>query len=216
MSEVLAAGLIKLSGWKNDCHFIDPMCGSGTLLIEAAMIANNFPAGMYRKDFGFMHWPDFDEVLWKEVTKEALDQQTEFDYHIIGSDISGKNLSSARSNLKSARLHKDVKLFVSPFSALQAPAGEPGIVIINPPYGERIRLGDIIGLYKSIGNTLKQEFTGYQAWVISSDQKALSFIGLRPSAKLPVFNGQLECRFVHYDLYKGSKRGRYMDIDDQL
>lgn len=211
MSEVLAAGLIMLSGWKRDCNFIDPMCGSGTLVIEAAMYANNFPAGMYRKEFGFMHWPDFDESLWNEVTKEALDKQTEFEYQIIGGDISPKNLASARANLKSARLHKDVKLFITPFAELQRPQGEPGLIIINPPYGERIRLNDIIGLYKSIGNTLKQEFTGYQAWVISSDQKALSFIGLRPSAKIPVFNGQLDCRFEHFDLYKGSKRGRYID-----
>ena len=215
MSEVLAAGLIMLSGWKRDCHFIDPMCGSGTLVIEAAMYANNYPAGMYRKEFGFMHWPDFDQDLWKEVTTEAMDKQTEFEYQIIGSDISPKNLASARSNLKSARLHKDVTLKVSSFSALQPPPGDPGIILINPPYGERIRLNDIIGLYKSIGNTLKQEFSGYQAWIISSDQRALSFIGLRPSARIPVFNGQLECRFEHFDLYKGSKRGRYMDGEYQ-
>jgi len=211
MSEVLAAGLIMLSGWKADCHFIDPMCGSGTLVIEAAMIANNFPAGMYRKEFGFMHWPDFDQELWNDVTKEALDKQTEFEYQIIGSDISPKNLSSARSNVKSARLHKDVRLQVNPFAAMQPPPGDPGFILINPPYGERIRSNDIIGLYKSIGNTLKQEFAGYQAWIISSDQRALSFIGLRPTAKLPIFNGPLECRFEHFDLYKGSKRGRYMD-----
>jgi len=216
MSEVLAAGLIMLSGWKHDCNFIDPMCGSGTLVIEAAMIANNFPAGMYRKEFGFMHWPDFDQDLWNEVTKEALDQQTEFEYQILGNDISPKNLASAKANLKSARLHKDVKLSVGPFADLKPPQGEPGLLIINPPYGERIRSNDIIGLYKSIGNTLKQEFAGYQAWIISSDQRALSFIGLRPTAKLPVFNGPLECRFEHFDLYKGSKRGRYMEGEHPL
>jgi putative N6-adenine-specific DNA methylase len=216
MSEVLAAGLIMLSGWKRDCHFIDPMCGSGTLLIEAAMYANNFPAGMYRKEFGFMNWPDFDQNLWDEVVTEAQDKQTEFEYQIIGSDISSKNLASARVNLKSARLHKDVKISVGAFADLKPPKGEPGIIIINPPYGERIRSNDIIGLYKSIGNTLKQEFAGYQAWIISSDQKALGFIGLRPTAKLPVFNGPLECRFEHFDLYKGSKRGRYLDTENQL
>jgi putative N6-adenine-specific DNA methylase len=215
LSEVLAAGLIMLSGWKHDCNFIDPMCGSGTLVIEAAMIANNFPAGMYRKEFGFMHWQDFDQDLWNEVTKEAMDKQTEFEYLILGSDISPKNLASAKVNVKSARLHKDITLSVNPFSALQPPPGEPGIIIINPPYGERIRLNDIIGLYKSIGNTLKQEFAGYQAWVISSDQRALSMIGLRPTAKLPVFNGPLECRFEHFDLYKGSRRGRYMEGENE-
>jgi putative N6-adenine-specific DNA methylase len=211
MSEVLAAGLIMLTSWKCDCDFIDPMCGSGTLLIEAAMIANNFPAGMYRKEFGFMHWPDFDQQLWDEVTKEALENQKEFDYQIIGSDISPKNLASAKANIKSARLHKDIKVSVSAFADVKPPEGKPGIVVVNPPYGERIRSNDIIGLYKSIGNTLKQEFAGYQAWVISSDQRALSFIGLRPSAKLPIFNGPLECRFEHFDLYRGSKRGRYME-----
>ena len=211
LSEVLAAGLIMLSGWKRDCHFIDPMCGSGTLAIEAAMYANNFPAGMYRKEFGFMHWPDFDQQLWDEVTTEALEKQTEFEYQILASDISPKNLASARANVKSARLHKDVKLSVSPFSEVKRPAGDSGLIIINPPYGERIRLNDIIGLYKSIGNTLKQEFAGYHAWIISSDQRALGFIGLRPSAKLTVFNGPLECKYEHFDLYKGSKRGRYMD-----
>lgn len=211
LSEVLAAGLIMLSGWKRDCHFIDPMCGSGTLAIEAAMYANNFPAGMYRKEFGFMHWPDFDQQLWDEVTREALEQQTEFEYQILASDISPKNLASAKANVKSARLHKDIKLSVSAFSELQRPAGDAGMIIINPPYGERIRLNDIIGLYKSIGNTLKQEFAGYQAWIISSDQRALGFVGLRPSAKLTVYNGPLECKFEHFDLYKGSKRGRYMD-----
>jgi hypothetical protein len=166
---------------------------------------------MYRKEFGFMHWPDFDQEMWSSVTTEAQDKQTEFEYQIIGSDISPKNLAAARANVKAARLHKDVQLSVSAFSELKPPAGEPGLIIINPPYGERIRLNDIIGLYKSIGNTLKQEFSGYQAWVISSDQRALSFIGLRPSQRLPVFNGPLECRFLHFDLYKGSKRGRYMD-----
>jgi len=216
MSEVLAAGLIMLSGWQRDCHFIDPMCGSGTLLIEAAMYANNFPPGMYRKEFGFMHWPDFDQDMWNGIVAEAIDQQTEFDYQILGSDISAKNLASARANIKSARLHKDIKLSISPFADCKPPEGEPGIILINPPYGERIRPNDIIGLYKSIGNTLKQEFAGYQAWIISSDQRALSFIGLRPSAKLPVFNGPLECRFEHFDLYRGSKRGRYMDGEGQM
>ena len=158
-----------------------------------------------------MHWPDFDQQLWDEVTTEALEKQTEFEYQILASDISPKNLASARANVKSARLHKDVKLSVSPFSEVKRPAGDSGLIIINPPYGERIRLNDIIGLYKSIGNTLKQEFAGYHAWIISSDQRALGFIGLRPSAKLTVFNGPLECKYEHFDLYKGSKRGRYMD-----
>jgi len=213
MSEVLAAGLIQLSGWDRQSNFVDPMCGSGTLLIEAALYANNFPAGMYRQEFGFMHWPDFNSDLFEEVKEEAMDAQVEFEHQIVGSDISPKNLASARANIKSARLHKDIRVFVSPMAALQPPPGKPGVILINPPYGERIRLNDIIGLYKSIGDSLKREFAGYKAWVISSDQKALSFIGLRPSRKLPVFNGQLECRFEFFDLYKGSKKDMYLNRD---
>jgi hypothetical protein len=185
------------------------------LVIEAAMIANRFPAGMYRKDFAFMHWQDFEPGLWSEVTAEALEQQLEFEFPIIGSDISGKNLAAAKANVHSARLHKDIRLHVSQFSALQPPQGKHGIIMINPPYGERIRLNDISALYKSIGDTLKREFTGYQAWVISSDRTALKLIGLRPGNKFTVFNGQLECRLVQFDLYSGSKKDSFSNSTRQ-
>jgi putative N6-adenine-specific DNA methylase len=206
MSEVLAAGLILLTDWDKKSNFIDPMCGSGTLLIEAALIANNFPPGMYRKEFGFMRWNDFDAELWETVKQEALDEQTEFEYKILGSDISQKNLSAANANVKSARLHKDIQLTVSAFSEVQPPKDEPGIIVMNPPYGERIRTNDIIGLYRSIGDTLKQTFTGYNAWIISSDQTAIKFIGLKPAKKFEVWNGPLECKFEKFELYRGSKK----------
>ncbi|NVO20102.1 MAG: hypothetical protein HXX13_10400 [Bacteroidetes bacterium] len=214
MSEVLAAGLILLSGWNKKSHFIDPMCGSGTLLIEAALIANNFPPGLYRKSFGFMRWKDFDQQIWDEVIAEAEDQQTEFEFQIIGNDIAAKNLAAARVNVKSARLHKDIHLQVGPFSEMARPEGEPGMIIINPPYGERIRTNDIIGLYKEIGDTLKKNFSGYKAWVISSDQYALKSVGLKASRKDIIWNGPLECRFAGFDLYEGTRKQKeWVDYD---
>ncbi len=206
MSEVLAAGLILLTGWDKKSNFLDPMCGSGTILIEAALIANNFPPGMYRKEFGFERWNDFDAALWETVKQEALDEQTEFEYKIIGSDISSKSLSAAHANVKSARLHKDIQLSVSAFADVQPPKNEPGIIVMNPPYGERIRTNDIIGLYRTIGDTLKQSFAGYNAWIISSDQMAIKFIGLKPAEKFIVWNGPLECKFEKFELYRGSKK----------
>ena len=161
MSEVLAAGLILLSGWDKQSNFLDPMCGSGTLLIEAALIANNIPPSTYREDFGFMKWKDFDAELWENLKNEAFDLQTEFDYKIIGSDISERNLSSAIRNVRSAHLHKDIELSVGSFENIVPPEGT-GMLITNPPYGERIQVHDIIQLYRQIGDTLKQKFAGWQ------------------------------------------------------
>lgn len=214
LSEVLAAGLIRLSGWDANSNFIDPMCGSGTLLIEAAMFANNFPAGMYREKFSFMNWFDFDEQLWEEVKDEAFEKQVEFDHKIIGYDISGRNLSVARANVNNARLHKDIELAVRGIEDFQAPEGRQGTVIINPPYGERVRVDDIIGLYKIIGDVLKRNLEGYKAWVISADLTALKFIGLHPSKRYTVFNGQLECKFECFEVYKGSKKNKDFSSDD--
>jgi putative N6-adenine-specific DNA methylase len=207
LSEVLAAGLILLSGWDKKSNFIDPMCGSGTLLIEAALIANNFPPGQYRDTFGFMRWNDYDNEIWNKMVDESLDQQVEFDNLIIGSDISERNLAAARGNIRSALMHKDIELQVSPFETFEPPQG-PGILMMNPPYGERIQVDDIIKLYQSIGDRLKTRYSGFDAWIISADLRALKFIGLKPTAKYPVFNGQLECRFAHFSIYSGSKRLR--------
>lgn len=208
MSEVLAAGLILLSGWDKQSNFLDPMCGSGTLLIEAALIANNIPPSTYREDFGFMKWKDFDAELWKDLKNEAFDLQTEFDYKIIGSDISERNLSAAVRNVRSAHLHKDIELSVGSFENIVPPEGT-GMLITNPPYGERIQVRDIIQLYRQIGDTLKQKFAGWQTWVISGDLLAIKHIGLKPTKRITVFNGQLECKFNKFEIYEGSKKAKY-------
>jgi putative N6-adenine-specific DNA methylase len=208
MSEVLAAGLILLSGWDKQSNFIDPMCGSGTLLIEAALIANNIPPSTYREDFGFMKWKDFDAELWENLKNEAFDLQTEFDYKIIGSDISERNLSAAIRNVRSAHLHKDIELSVGSFENIIPPEGK-GMLITNPPYGERMQVRDIIQLYRQIGDTLKQKFAGWQTWVISGDLLAIKHIGLKPTKRITVFNGQLECKFNKFEIYEGSKKAKY-------
>ncbi|KAF5073726.1 Ribosomal RNA large subunit methyltransferase L [anaerobic digester metagenome] len=212
LSEVLAAGMILLSGWDGQSNFIDPMCGSGTLLTEAAMIAMNLPAGHFRESFGFMNWKDFDKALWDDILDEAMDQQRDINCMISGSDISEKNLRSAMANLKQARLHKDVTLEAAPFQEIIPPPA-PGVMVTNPPYGERIRVEDITALYQDLGNTLKRRFSGYQAWVISSDMRALKMIGLRPMKKYTLFNGPLECRFAGFDLYDGSKKASKQQKD---
>ncbi|MBP7497462.1 MAG: RNA methyltransferase [Bacteroidales bacterium] len=205
LNEVLAAGLILLSDWQKDCNFIDPMCGSGTLLIEAAMIALDIPAGYYRKEFAFQRWRDYEPDLWNKVYNDAIKNIKEFDYNIYGSDLSFNSIDIAKKNIRSAKLHKDIDLLVKAFEEYEPPA-EKGIIIMNPPYGERLKQNDIIAFYKSIGDVLKSKYAGYKAYIISSDKRALKFIGLKPSKKIKIFNGQLECLFVRFELYEGSKR----------
>ena len=207
VSEVLAAGMIMLSGWDKKKNLYDPMCGSGTILSEAAMIAGNIPPGYYRKSFGFQNWNNFDEPLWLEVKKHADEAITEFDCEITGSDISEVSIMVAKANLTSAKLHKDVRLVESDFRTFDFPH-EKGFIITNPPYGERIMPEDIIQLYKEIGNTLKNRCAGYEAWIISSHFEALKFIGLKPSKKIQLFNGPLDCRFVRFELFEGSLKAK--------
>ncbi len=207
INEVLAAGLIQLSGWQADSHFVDCMCGSGTIPIEAAMMAMDIPAGYFRKHYGFMNWPNFDADLWQEVVTEANDRIREFDFEIIGSDRSAKAIDIARENVRKAHLHKDIKLMRKNMNEFQPPEGK-GVMIINPPYGERLEEEDLVALYSGIGDNLKRNFKGYKAWVISSDLPVLKRVGLKPSKKITVFNGPLECRFVCFDIFDGSLKER--------
>ena len=208
INEVLAAGLIQLSGWKADSHFFDPMCGSGTILIEAAMYANNIPAQYYRKKFGFMRWKEFNNSEWKGV-KERLDRGIrEFEYEIWGSDIDPTVIDQAEKNLRFAKLHHDVCLFPNSFEFQDAPEGEC-MIITNPPYGERIAVEDITNLYSMIGDRFKSFGDGKTAWLITSDFRAMKSIGLKTSRKIQLYNGALECRFLKFELYDGSKKAKY-------
>ena len=203
MNEVLAAGLIKLTGWKCDCNFVDCMCGSGTLPIEAAMLAMGIPAGFFRKKWGFMTWHDFDKELWQNVVLDAGAEMEEFDYEILASDHSAKAVEIAKANIANAHLQHDIKLSKQDMFEMVPPEGG-GIMIINPPYGERLEEKDIINLYKGIGDALKRNFKGFEAWIISSNKDVLKLIGLKPSKKIDVYNGPLECKFEKFEIFEGS------------
>jgi putative N6-adenine-specific DNA methylase len=205
LSEVLASGLILLSGWDRTKTFIDPMCGSGTLLIEAAMIANDIPSGYYRQSFGFEKWNDFDPALWRAV-KDKFKPPEEIKFNkIIGGDNSPLAMRSTRKNIGNAKLQKAISVHPAEFEKLRRPEGAVHM-IINPPYGERIHTDDIISLYQMIGNTLKQNFRDAEAWIISGDLQAIKFVGLKPSKKIRIFNGPIECKFMKYELYEGSRK----------
>jgi putative N6-adenine-specific DNA methylase len=209
LSEVLAAGMLKLAGWKADRDFVDPMCGSGTILIEAAMMAYNIPAQIMRKDFGFMNWPDFDARLWRQVKQEARKKQRAFRYNILGSDMDLEAIKATRTNCKTLRLDNKVKLQQKDFAVLELEENNGGLMIINPPYGERLEEENINALYTMMGDRMKHVFTGFDAWVISSNFDAFKHLGLRTSKKIPLFNGSLECKFQHYELYKGSRKKKF-------
>ncbi len=204
INEVLAAGLVMLSGWDITTPLLDPMCGSGTLLIEAAMIAKNIPAGYFRDSYGFMKWNDFDSGLWERVRAESLARVSTLNLHLFGSDRSGRAIEAAGINMQHAGFQNDITLNEVSFEESVPPA-EKGFIICNPPYDERIKLDDAVAFYKMIGDTLKRKYSGFQAWFISSDLESLKFIGLRPSRRIVVFNGPLECRFVKFEVFTGKK-----------
>ncbi len=205
MNEVLAASLVLLSGWDGTTNFIDPMCGSGTIPIEAALFARNIPPGKFRDDYSFKKWNDFDPDLWKQVMDEAKEQIRDTDVKIVGSDWSGRILETAKENVTAAGLKNTVTLKMN-FIDDSEPPGSPGVLITNPPYGERIKVDDIKSLYKGIGDALKKDYSGYTAWIISSNMEALKYVGLRPSRNITVYSGKLECKFAKFDMYTGTKK----------
>jgi putative N6-adenine-specific DNA methylase len=202
LNEALAAGLILMSGWDRQSNFIDPMCGSGTILIEAAMIAYNIPPNINRKKFGLMNWKNFDKTLWDKIINEAINNKSKFDFSITGSDISPEAVRIAHNNINSAGLKDKIKVDRKDFTKLIPPGGK-ATIIMNPPYGERIQPENINSLYKSIGDTLKQKYAGSEAWILSSNLEALKNVGLRPSKKIIFHAGPLELRFNKYSLYEG-------------
>jgi putative N6-adenine-specific DNA methylase len=205
LNEVLAAGMILSTGWKGDTDFYDPMCGSGTLAIEASMIAQNLPAQFLRNDFGFMHWNDFDKNLWMEVKKAAQEKIVPSKCNVYASDADPRQLKVAEENIENAGFESEINLQLSDIIELR-PKGEAGIMVINPPYGERIEDENLDLLYKSIGDTLKHQWPGFTAWIISSNDEAMKRIGLKPSRKIPLINGTLNCKFQRFDLFKGTRK----------
>lgn len=203
ISEVVAAAMVKMSGWHGECDLIDPMCGSGTILIEAAMQALNIPAGFFREHYGFERWNNFDHRLWQRVTDEA-DIRDDVPVNFYGSDISARFLGMAEANVKAARLSDFIRLFRKAMRDTQ-PKRTPATLIFNPPYGERLDMEEIDDFYKEIGDTLKQNYAGCTAFLISSNIQAIKHIGLHPSKKTTLFNGALECKFLRYDLYAGKR-----------
>jgi putative N6-adenine-specific DNA methylase len=205
MKEVLAAGLVKLSGWEKHLLLIDGMCGAGTIAIEAALWANNIPPGYYRNDFNFMRWRNFDEATYEKIYESAIGKIKEEPAQIIANDIDGHTLRKASGNVKNAKVEDVVKCTQGSFFDIK-PERQGGVVILNPPYGERLPVAEIENLYKEIGNKLKKDFQGYSAWIITSSPEAIKAIGLKHSRKLQVYNGALECRYLKYELYGGSKK----------
>jgi putative N6-adenine-specific DNA methylase len=195
--------MIMLAGWKGDSDFLDPMCGSGTLLIEAAMIARGIPAGIYRKSFAFEKWLDFDEQLFSEIYN--ADYEKESAVRIFGSDISIQSCAIARANIKNAGLLKAIEVETKDFLELEPPF-ENGMIVTNPPYGERLKARSIAELYQSMGNVLKQKYAGYTAWIISSSEDGFKSIGLKPSRKIELFNGSLPCSFRSFELFRGTHK----------
>lgn len=210
INEVLAAGMILLTGWDGKQNLLDPMCGSGTILSEACMISGDVPAGHYRRHFAFEKWRDFDGNLWDTIKSDGRKAMGPPKANIVGFDKSPRALNAARINLKSSRFEKYVELKAISFEHSTPPTDE-GIIITNPPYGERIENSDLPGLYKMIGDVLKKYYSGWQAWLITSDSPALKSVGLRTSKKIILYNGPLECRFVKYELYLGSKKSKHQN-----
>lgn len=208
INEVLAAGLLLLSGWDGQSHFLDPMCGSGTFLTEAAMIACNIPANINRKEFAFEKWHDFDSELYEKIVESSLNKTREFHYKIIGYDKAPSAVQKAKDNAANANLSEYITVERKNFFESEKFTENHLHIVFNPPYGERLNI-EMEEFYGNIGDTLKQNYPGTDAWFITSNLEALKFVGLRPSRKIKVFNSHLESRLVKYIMYEGSKKAKY-------
>jgi putative N6-adenine-specific DNA methylase len=207
VNEVLAAGLLLLAGWNGKGNLVDPMCGSGTFLIEGAMIAMNIPPGTFRPSFGFEKWMNFNPDLFTEVA-DQVEENSNFRHRIVGSDKAAKSLQLARESIHRSFLDKKIELIHEPIETYTPPAGG-GMMITNPPYDERLKVESITGLYRLIGDRMKQHYQGYQVWIFSGNPDAMKSIGLHPAKKIPLLNGSIECSFRRYDIYEGSKKAKY-------
>ena len=219
LNEVLAAGMILMTGWRGETDFIDPMCGSGTLLVEAALIARNISPGVFRKEYAFERWADFDSELFDEIYNDDS-KERDFEHHIYGYDVDMKAVNTATLNVKAAGLTKDITISQQDFKDFQKPA-EKAIMVTNPPYGERISTPNLLGTYKMIGERLKHAFGGNTAWILSYREECFEQIGLKPSIKIPLYNGSLECEFRKYAMFEGKMKefreeGGIVKTDEEL
>ena len=210
INEVLAAGLVLLSGYTGDCNFIDPMCGSGTILIEAAMVANNIPANINRKEFGFEKWKDYDEDLYFTIQESLLKKIRSSHFKIMGFDKAPSAVRKAKDNVENANLSEFIGIHhVNFFNSMKEVFGQTTIMF-NPPYGERLDI-DMQEFYKKIGDTLKGGYPDSTVWFITSNLDAIKHVGLRTSRRIKLKNGDLDCLYVRYDIYAGSKKAKKMN-----
>jgi putative N6-adenine-specific DNA methylase len=208
INEVLAAGILLLSGWEGQGHFLDPMCGSGTFLAEAAMIACNIPANINRREFAFEKWNDWDNELFDQIMNSLLKKVTEFRYSIKGYDKAPSAIAKAKANIKNANLEEYITIEERNFFDTEKESEGKLHMVFNPPYDERLDI-HMEEFYKNIGDTLKKNYPGTNAWFITANLEALKFVGLKPSRKIKLFNGSLEARLVKYEMYEGSKRTKF-------
>ncbi|MBP5360771.1 MAG: RNA methyltransferase [Bacteroidaceae bacterium] len=205
INEVLAAGMLMMTGWKGECDLIDPMCGSGTIAIEAALIARNiWPGVFHTHKYAFENWPDYDPELLQQIYNDDTNERP-FDHKIYARDIDPAAVNATMANARSASVADCIDIAVQPIQQFVKPE-QPAIIVMNPPYGERISSPNLLGLYKTIGEKLKHQFCGNDAWIISYRQEAFESIGLKPSLKIPLFNGALECEFRKYQIFDGKYR----------
>lgn len=217
LNEVLAAGIILMTGWRGQCDFIDPMCGSGTLPIEATLIARNMAPGLFRKGYAFEKWADFDSDLFEQIYNDDS-QEVDFQHHVYGYDNNRAAVSIAERNVKAAALSGDITIAFQNFADFTQPAN-PAVIVTNPPYGERIKPEDLLGLYKMIGAQFKKQFVDNEAWVLSYREECFDAIGLKPSLKVPLYNGALECELRKYQMFSGRynelrSEGKQIKTDD--
>lgn len=205
MKEVLAAGLVKLSGWEPHHLLIDGMCGAGTIAIEAALWANNIPPGYYRNDFTFMKWRNYDENLYETIYDGCISRIKNHNVEIIANEIDEPTIKKAKINIKNAKVDDVVTCNHQSFFDMTTER-KAGVIILNPPYNERMPLDETEKLYKEIGDKLKKDFKNFVAWIITSAPEGVKSVGLRPSRKIQLYNGSLDCRFLKYELYEGTKR----------
>lgn len=210
INEVLAAGMLLLSGWDGSCDFLDPMCGSGTILAEAAMIACNIPANINRKEFAFEKWNDWDNDLFDQIMDSLMKKVREFHYTITGYDKAPSAVMKAKDNIRNANLDEYVKISERNFFETEKENKGPLHMVFNPPYGERLDI-HLERFYRELGDTLKQSYPNTNAWFMTANLEALKYVGLKPSRKIKLFNGKLEARFVKYEMYEGSKRTKFQE-----